>query len=411
MTLTPLPVSPLLRLVTLATVVLSLAYAAYSASATPPGLMDSDFKIFRRMAEISRDGQMAKGYDLEQAGSLEARYPTGGKTVPYTYPPLTTALIRPLADLPAWLGYLAWMVPGILLYGLALVRLAGPHAPAVAIASASAVILNISVGQNGLLIAGLAGVATAALLAGRTGLGVSVAAWLALKPHLALGLPLGLVLQRRWRTLAALGLAGLGLTGLGFAICGPEVARAWLSASRQASQLLALGLEGAYPIERMASVYATLRTYGVAHGAAVAVHILVACAGVWMTLTAGSGQRPARQFGLALIASLLVSPYLYDYDLALLAPALALLVRDGAFDGAPRRYVASLVIAGLTPIPGAFSNWGLLGDVKLAVGAAGLIAVWSLCLSAVSDQRADRRDVGAAPGRESPGDVAPARLG
>ena len=96
--------------------------------------------------------------------------------------------------------------------------------------------------------------------------------------------------------------------------------------------------------------------------------------------------------GLALIASLFVSPYLYDYDLALVPIALALLVRDGVFDRAPRAYVAALTVIGLLPIPGAFSNWGLLGGLKIALGAPGLIAILVLTLQATAAPRAKTGD-------------------
>lgn len=397
MPLTPLPVSPLLRVVTLLTILLSLGYGAYSASATAPGLIDSDFKIFRRMAEITRDGHLAQAYDLDQAEALEGRYPTGNKVVPYTYPPLMSAYIRHLADTPPWLGYLFWMVPGLVAFAGAIGRLAGPHAAAIGIAGASAVILNISVGQNGLLIAGVAGVAAWGLTIGRVGYASTLAGCLALKPHLALGLPLGLALRGQWRALALTALVGLGLTAAGFLFYGPEVAHAWLVGTRQASAHLALGLHGAYPIERMVSVYATLRTYEVPHTLALAIHALVAAGALALTVRASLGQSLARSLGFGLIASLFLSPYLYDYDLALLAVALALLVRDGVFDRAPRAYAACLVLLGLLPIPGAFSNWGLLGGLKFAVGGLGLLAVLALCLAAAGALRGPGRDLRIAP--------------
>jgi hypothetical protein len=79
----------------------------------------------------------------------------------------------------------------------------------------------------------------------------------------------------------------------------------------------------------MFSPYSGLRSLGVPAPAALACHALVA---IWALALIGMAvvrARPlAQQLGLAVLASLLVSPYAYDYDLPILGIGLALLLPD-----------------------------------------------------------------------------------
>jgi hypothetical protein len=75
------------------------------------------------------------------------------------------------------------------------------------------------------------------------------------------------------------------------------------------------------------SLYASLRTvFGLSAGAALAGQIIAAVVALGLSAWAARRLPAAEAAGLALAATLAVSPYAYDYDLALLGPAAALLI-------------------------------------------------------------------------------------
>lgn len=363
------------------TILFVLLMTVYRTSIRPDGAIELDFDIFYRVAQITRNGDLAKVYDLSQAEELSRRYPTKTAMMPYAYPPTMSLLNSSLAYVPAWLGYLVTQAIGLALFALMLPRLAGEHRGAVGVAAASAMILNVSTGQNGLVTAGLAGIAALALRRGATGTLIGTSALLALKPHLALGPPLALAIGRCWRTLALLALAGLAISAVGMLAYGVPTTRAWFDALRQSNAMLALGEQGTFPIKRMISAYAFLRFYGASHTGALVGHVLIATAAVATAVGLGWRLDPQRRFALSLTASLFITPYLYDYDAALLTVPLAIFVAEGAFDGSRRAYIAALVVVGLTPVPGALSDWKLTGGVDLVGGALGLIALYGILIA------------------------------
>ncbi len=372
----PIPVSKLLQRTVWLTLAFVLAFTAYKTAFRPDGNIDIDFDIFYRVAKITQHGELAKVYDLAQTEDLASRYPTNAKMLPYAYPPTTSLINQGLADLPPWLGYVVYQALGLALFALALPRLARDHRAAIGVAAASAMILNVSTGQNGLITAGLAGLAMLALRRNATSGLVAASACLAIKPHLALGPPLALLIARRWTALALLGLAGLAFSAIGIVYYGPDMLSAWLDSLRQSNAMLALGEQGMFPIKRMLSIYAFLRFYGASHAVAMTAHVIAAGIALVTAVVLGLRTTKARAFAISLVASLFISPYLYDYDAAILVIALAAFVADGAFDRARTAYVAALTMVGVMPIPGALSDWKLTGGIDIGIGAIFLVGFY-----------------------------------
>jgi hypothetical protein len=86
---------------------------------------------------------------------------------------------------------------------------------------------------------------------------------------------------------------------------------------------------GMYPLFRMVSIYAALYTLGLPANAAFAAQFLIAAISLAMIAYAVYRRMQLRQvLGLTAIASLLISPYAYDYDLPIYGIGLALLLPD-----------------------------------------------------------------------------------
>jgi len=112
----------------------------------------------------------------------------------------------------------------------------------------------------------------------------------------------------------------------------------------------------------MASVYAGLRSIGVGPDLAMAAHLLVALAGLLMLgLSVTRGWQVERRLAVALLASLLVSPYLYDYDLCLIGLAMALIAKDVA------RFCSKAQSAAILGLCWLASGYGLIGTLVAQV--------------------------------------------
>jgi alpha-1,2-mannosyltransferase len=194
-----------------------------------------------------------------------------------------------------------------------------------------AVLINVGHGQNGFLTAALLGGAVVQLERRPITAGV-LFGLLAYKPQFALMIPLALVAAGRWRTFAAatVTVAALAIaTTLAF---GWQVWPAFLDSTRFARQVaLEQGDTGWYKIQ---SVFAWARMWGAPIPLAYAIQgTLTAVLGaalivLWRSTTSS----PLKAAALCL-AALLATPYSFDYDMMVLAPAIAFLVVDGQMRG------------------------------------------------------------------------------
>lgn len=84
---------------------------------------------------------------------------------------------------------------------------------------------------------------------------------------------------------------------------------------------------GAYHLDRMVSVYATMRSIGMSADLSFAIQIAVSLGAIAAAITLSLKPIPRRQvLGMVIFLGLFVSPYAYDYDLPILGIALGLLL-------------------------------------------------------------------------------------
>jgi hypothetical protein len=194
-----------------------------------------------------------------------------------------------------------------------------------------AVFVNLGQAHNGFLTAALFGAALCQLDRRPWVAGILIGC-LAYKPQFGLLIPLVLALSGRWRVLAA---AAATVTVLTLAVTlafGIEVWTAFLASTKFTRTIvLEQGGTGWYKIQ---SVFAWARMWGggiaFAYAAQGAVMLIVAAALTW--LWRSSAAYPLKAAAL-LIGSLLATPYSLDYDLMLLAPAIAYLALDAIARG------------------------------------------------------------------------------
>jgi hypothetical protein len=103
----------------------------------------------------------------------------------------------------------------------------------------------------------------------------------------------------------------------------------------------------------MISLYAALRSFGASATAAFMGQVVIAALVLAMVCVLAHRQIPVHQsLGFTAIASLLISPYAYDYDLPILGIGLALLLPEVLRQGTRREQIVVLVLAFATCIIG-----------------------------------------------------------
>jgi hypothetical protein len=329
----------------------------------------TDFSSFYAAGSLVLDGRANDVYDMAPHYAREQQI--FGATTPYygwLYPPIFLLVATPLALMPYPLALAVWQISTFALYlsviGVIVRRMRqrgivfGPIWLPVA-AGFPGVFINLGHGQNGFLTAGLFGAALLALPTGPVLSGV-LFGLLAYKPQFALVIPFALLAAGQWRTIAAAVITVMALVGMTILAFGTDLWLTFASSTETSRKLLE---EGAVGFEKLQSVFAAVRMWRggipLAYAVQGVVSAATACGTAWAWRSSCDRDLKA---ALLIIATLLASPHVLDYDLMILAPAIAFTVSAG-FAGDFREYEISLlaaawivpllsrVTAGVTAIP------------------------------------------------------------
>jgi alpha-1,2-mannosyltransferase len=189
------------------------------------------------------------------------------------------------------------------------------------------VLINIGHGQNGFLTAALLGGALVALDRRPVLAGIMIGL-LIYKPQYGLMIPIALAVSGRWRVFAAAALTVAVATIATTLVFGVSVWHAFAVFSEfTRTVVLEQGNTGWYKIQ---SVFAWARMWGAPIPLAYALQgvtmIAIGSAIVWLWRSAAP--YPLKAAALCL-ATILATPYSFDYDMMVLAPAIAFFAIDG----------------------------------------------------------------------------------
>jgi hypothetical protein len=330
-----------MRLVSWALLIASAAGSVYLI-ATANGLLDvqgrplgTDFSSFYAAGTLVRDGQPAAPFDLAAHFSREqAIFGAGAPHYSFSYPPFFLFIAGALALLSYPLALAIWQVASFAFYLLSIRAVVGIQPNRIWLLLAAAfppVFINLGHGQNGFLTAALFGLALA-MLDRRPILAGVLLGLMAYKPQFGLMIPLVLLATFRGRTIAAAAATVAALVLASVAAFGQASWRAFFAAMPFARTVaLEQGNTGWFKIQ---SMFSSVRMWGgsveFAYAMQGALAMLVALTLVWLWRSAAP--YPLKAAALA-IGSLLATPFILDYDLMLLAPAIAYLAVDGIARG------------------------------------------------------------------------------
>ncbi|HWY25534.1 MAG TPA: glycosyltransferase family 87 protein, partial [Nevskia sp.] len=162
-----------------------------------------DFVVFWAASRLALSGDAAGAYDAAVIAPVEHEaLPQLQGMGQWVYPPNFLLLVLPLALLPFFWSYLAFMASTLCAYAAVLCRVVNSRAALMPALAFPAVCINVVEGQNGFLVAALMGGALLLLPRRPARAGVLIGL-LTIKPQLGLLLPLVLISAGQWRALWA----------------------------------------------------------------------------------------------------------------------------------------------------------------------------------------------------------------
>lgn len=265
---------------------------------------------------------------------------------PWMYPPTFILLALPLAYLPYFVAWLAWLAVTSIPYLLAMRTVLKGQSFWLISLGAPPVFFNIMYGQTGFLTAGLIALGLAWLSPRPILAGVCIGL-ASVKPHFGILIPLALICGAHWHSFAAAVLTVIGTIALSLLLLGADP---WYGLIGTAAFNLGGFERNAYTWGAMVSLLSGFHQIGFSIGIAWKMQLLAAVAGAvfvclawWKTPERKS--RPALESAVLCSATLLAVPMAYLYDLVLLVPAIAWLWKDMREHGHRTGELVCLVIA------------------------------------------------------------------
>jgi hypothetical protein len=339
----------------------------------------TDFVNVWSAGRLVLDGHAAQAYDGDiqkqvQVAVLGQSYPGN---FAWHYPPPFLFVASLLAHFPYAVAFIGWAAISLVPY-LAVMRAIVGRPFGLLLAAAFPVVLtNTLVGQNGFLTASLIG-GMLYLLPTRPVLSGICLGLLSYKPQYGLLFPLVLIAASQWTVFFTAGAVALAMAFASWLAFGTESWQAFFHWMPMFSQ--AFLTEGRAPWGKMQSIFALVRYFGGTEQLAWVLQWIMS-AGVAVVLALMWRSRSSISYPLKAAAlaagTLLVTPYLFLYDMMVLAIAVAFLVRIGLRGGFERYELPALgLVAALLlffPLVGAPTGFGATLVVSgLIAGRCGL---------------------------------------
>jgi hypothetical protein len=312
---------------------IGLSHGGLDPTGKPLG---TDFMSFYAASKLALVGHAAQAWDpYAHQAAQDAIFGRQLGFWAFFYPPAYLLVCAPLAVLPYGVSLCLWLA-GTTGAAVALARHWLKQQATLAIGlipllAFPALWINIGNGQN-------AALTTALFLGGclwldrRPFVAGLILGLLVIKPQLGLALPFILAASGRWKTFAGAAVGAAGLSLAAWAIVGTEGYLTFWHNGELARRTLETGLVSP---GRMQSLFAALRVWNLPLWLAYGAQIVLAL-GVIVSAGLIAWRCKPGAFALSALmvsATLLISPFMLDYDLLLSAIPLGWLVMNGLKDG------------------------------------------------------------------------------
>jgi hypothetical protein len=338
--------------------------------------LGTDFSNVYAAGALTWQGRPAEAYEPALQHAAEKAV-FGGREVPFYgwhYPPFFFAVAVVVAAFPYAWGLAIWLAASFAAY-LATIRAILPGRQTLLVAAAfPAVFVNIGHGQNGFLTAALLGGALH-LLDRRPWLAGVLIGLLAYKPQFGVLIPVALLASGRWSSIGAAAVTVAALVALSFVTLGGGVWHAFAD-SMTFTQTVVLE-QGGTGWEKIQSIFSAVRMWGAgvhtAYAVQTALALMLAASLAWLWRSDVAFELKASALASG---SLLATPYVLDYDLVVLAVAIAFFVRHGLRRGFRTFEISVLAAAWIVPL----LSRGIAGVTGIPLGLLVLLTFYLVTL-------------------------------
>jgi arabinofuranan 3-O-arabinosyltransferase len=342
----------------------------YDASGLPG---PTDFVNVWAAGKLALDGHAAQAWDwaVQKQVEVAVLQQDFAGYFAWHYPPPFLFVAAFLAQFPYVAAFMAWAFGSMVPYVAVMRAIVGRNFGIMLAIAFPATFDNLAVGQNGFLTAALIG-GTLYLIPARPVLAGICLGLLTYKPQYGLLFPLILVASGQWRVFVSAALTAVSLALVSAIAFGVESWAAFIHWMPMISK--AVLSEGTQSWLRLQSVFAMVRCLGGGETLAWTLQAAVSGLAAILLVLMWRSRVPYSIKAAALATgTLLCSPYVYMYDLAVLAIPVAWLVRAGFVDGfRPHEpYALALVLVLLASYP----------FLQVPVGLAATLLVAGLVLA------------------------------
>ncbi|MEO1701622.1 MAG: glycosyltransferase family 87 protein [Pseudomonadota bacterium] len=306
----------------------------------------SDFSAFYAAGHLANSSEAKLAYDLDSFRAFYgAIFPGAPAGYGWFYPPTFMLLQQPLAELSYPWARAVWLVGTFGVYIWAMRPFAKSWQHWVLIVSIPAIAFHWHSGQTGFLIAALFAFAITGLdrqdARGDWEAGIAIGL-LTIKPHLWLLIPIFLMIEGRWRTIAVAGFVTLLMVMLSVLAYGIGPWHALVASAfngyvdNHANQVQLFA--------KMGNIGGLMQYWGFA-GSTAPLLLAVATLSTVMLYGMKKADAPlALRLGLAVSASFLIAPHNMIYDHTLFVPLCAFMVASGFLVDRPLLQVSTALL-------------------------------------------------------------------
>jgi len=339
-----------------------------------------DFITFWSASKLTLMGEPEAAFGVQRM--IEAQrmaVPASDSIFLWHYPPTFQLVAAPLALVPYVVSYFLFIGLTLIAFVLTLRRFIDPRIATgwnavVLLLAVPGVFLTLFHGQNSLLSAAIFAGALLAFENRKPFVAGLVLGMLAYKPQLGLLLPFALIAAGQWRIFLGASLSVVMFAGLSLLVFGTAL---WETFLYNAPFVRHVMEEGFLPWHKMPSAFVFFRYFHMPEPAAYAAQALTILAALASVIYVWWKKGPSRMAWAVLVtATLLLPPYIFDYEFALLALPLILLANDMLERGAQRyEKVALVTFFALPLLVGPFAE-----QTHIQIGFPMLVAMLALCV-------------------------------
>lgn len=295
--------------------------------------------------------------------------PASEKLFLWHYPPTFLMVVAPFALMPYVVSYLIWVTSTFGVYAWVIRKMAPQPQTVLLLIAFPGAFLNFFHGQNAFVTAALFGGAMMTLER-RPVLAGILLGLMSYKPHFGVLIPLALICGRHWKAFVAAAVTTVVFAAVSVMALGVEP---WIAFWNNIPLARSVFEDGLIRWGKLPSLYATLRLAGAGLTAAYVMHGLLALA-VAATVGWIWWRKPSLPLRASVLVTgaLLVTPYMFDYDFAILAIPIALLAMDGYVRGWLPYERGVLVVTWAMPLVAV----GLADNAGIQIAPACIVALF-----------------------------------